>query len=189
MVVHDRAWERSIFAGIAGLWTHPHFAAFDAPAYFSCPVQPQSRNFVRMGHLFAMVQTLVFGVQVRRWALAAVWLTALLSSFFVVGCGSVVTDPVSTESADLTRVKEQLRPLCFKPSEVAAAEANGDEDIFFAFVETTGEAVTSRDRWVLDQALYQDGFVFKYDVDAPLENLKLVPIRNSALGVDPAFQA
>ena len=153
---------------------------FDA---FPCAVRPKSRNLVRMRYC----RTLETFVQ--RWAFVCVWLVAFVCAFGVTGCGSVTTEPESTESADLQFVKEKLRPLCFKPSEVAVAEANGDNDIFFAFVETTGEAVTSRDRWVLDQALFQDGFVFKYDVDAPIANLKLVPIRDSALGVDPAFQA
>ena len=136
-----------------------------------------------MRYLLAVLQTVVAATFVRRWALAAVWIAALLSSFAVVGCGPVEST-VNTEGtvADLKLVQEQLRPLCWEPPEVTAAKAKGDNDIFFAFAETTGEAITSRDRWVLDQALYQDGFVFKYAVDAPLENLRLVPLSRAADG-------
>ena len=134
-----------------------------------------------MRYILATLQTLTIGTFLRRWAFFCVWIAAVCSSLLVAACGPDVST-VSTERAiaDLNLVKEQLRPLCWEPPEVTAAKANGDDDIFFAFVPTTGEAVTSRDRWVLDQALFQHGFVFKYDVNAPLENVRLVPLSRAA---------
>ena len=134
-----------------------------------------------MRYLLATLQTLVVARFIQRWAFLCVWIAAVCSSVVAAGCGpGVSTANTEGSVADLNLVKEQLRPLCWEPPEVTAAKANGDEDIFFAFVTTTGEAVTSRDRWVLDQAIFQDGFVFNYDVDAPLENLRLVPLSRAA---------
>ena len=130
-----------------------------------------------MRSLLATLQTLFVGPFVRRWAFLCVWIAAVCSSVVAAGCSPAVS-AANTDGtvADLKLVKEQLRPLCWEPPEVTAAKANGDDDIFFAFVPTTGEAVTSHDRWVLDQALFQHGFVFKYAPDAPLENVRLVPL-------------